>query len=94
MCISQLHNKPIYKIAIVRTSILKLKTITMIIFYILMRCVFSLHSRSLARVSRLSSVFCACVNKTTKEFEGGEGQSTILHYSPSKKNVLYDISGS
>ena len=43
----------------------------MIIFYILMRCVFLLRSRSLARVSRLSSVFCACVNKTTKEFEGG-----------------------
>ena len=55
----------------VRPRILKINTITMIIFYILMRCVFLLHSRSLARVSRLSSVFCACVNKTTKEFKGG-----------------------
>ena len=70
----------------VRPRILKINTITMIIFYILMRCVFLLRSRSLARVSRPSSVFCACVNKTTKEFEGGK-VSPQSYITPLKKNV-------
>ena len=72
----------------VRPRILKINTITMIIFYILMRCVFSLHSRSLARVSRLSSVFCACVNKTTKEFEGGR-VSPQSYITPLQKKMSY-----
>ena len=58
-----------------------------------MRCVFSLHSRSLARVSRLSSVFCTCVNKTTKEFEGGRvsPQSYIDKYGKDAEQLLIDL---